>query len=411
MTLNNLGCLMKKWGKPRVGIALLKRALRIEAEVPGTTDNPAGTHLNMSAALSAAGMHRAAAVHAEHAVDLVSEAIERAGSGRDHWRSVDTRDVQEAAGRAEAFGLSDSASTVSDDRDFSSIVGDNGRGDEESSVPVRSWRPIDSPCIDSREEQKAFSTRVPRVVYGDDTGAQEGRGGISKRNEGIQETSWIRSGSPSGELLAVAYFNLAVEREHLGQRSRALDAYERARVVAGRNLGPNSPILKWIEVALESPAASTQRAVSKRGGVESFPSIGKLTLTPRSSLTLDFNRVLPQSRLEDSYAVENRQSQIRRAYESSGPCRSPVRPIRGAWTSKRHPRTTGAPRFQNAGRWTRDAQMPADAGAQCAGPETANKRGWFGGGEGLLWRARACSDRGCSPREARRAQLLGGLFV
>ena len=68
---------MKKWGKPREGVKLLARALRIEAEIPGSADNPAGTHVNMSAALSTLGFHRAAAAHAGHAIDLASRAMMR----------------------------------------------------------------------------------------------------------------------------------------------------------------------------------------------------------------------------------------------------------------------------------------------------------------------------------------------
>ncbi|CAM9736102.1 unnamed protein product, partial [Choristocarpus tenellus] len=74
ITLNNLGCLMKRWGKPRVGIRYLSKAISIEARCQDP-DNPAGTHLNMSAALSGIGLHQKAAFHAGAAVDLATEAL------------------------------------------------------------------------------------------------------------------------------------------------------------------------------------------------------------------------------------------------------------------------------------------------------------------------------------------------
>ena len=116
VTLNNLGCLMKKWGKPRVGITYLARALRIEAKAPGGTDNPAGTHANMSVALSTLGMHRAAAVYAVHAVGLASKAVEKAsaatsaedaptdsGGGADREASVELSAANNSRGGAVSY--------------------------------------------------------------------------------------------------------------------------------------------------------------------------------------------------------------------------------------------------------------------------------------------------------------------
>ncbi|CAN0533541.1 unnamed protein product, partial [Ectocarpus sp. 12 AP-2014] len=154
LTLNNLGCLMKKWGKPRESVKFLARALRIEAKVPGGADNPAGTHVNMSAALSTIGLHREAAMHAGHAIDLASQAM-----------------------------------------------------------------------MD-------------------------------------QEASQDRHQSAAGGLLAIACFNLGVEREHLGQLDAAIASYKDARSAADEHLGPESPVAKGIEVALEKASAAAATAAS-----------------------------------------------------------------------------------------------------------------------------------------------------
>ena len=71
--LNNLGCLHTRRGRPRTALACLERAARIESSLPpGAADNPAGTHLNICAALSGIGAHARAVRHAAHAVEILT---------------------------------------------------------------------------------------------------------------------------------------------------------------------------------------------------------------------------------------------------------------------------------------------------------------------------------------------------
>ncbi|CAM9597044.1 unnamed protein product, partial [Phaeothamnion confervicola] len=73
LTLNNLGCVMKIWKRPRVGLRYLKAALSIEKRHP-PADGTSGTHLNCASAMSALGMHADAAWHAHAAVEILQQA-------------------------------------------------------------------------------------------------------------------------------------------------------------------------------------------------------------------------------------------------------------------------------------------------------------------------------------------------
>uniref|UniRef100_A0A7S1H3R9 Protein kinase domain-containing protein n=6 Tax=Hemiselmis andersenii TaxID=464988 RepID=A0A7S1H3R9_HEMAN len=75
ITLNNLGCFMRRRGKLHSALQYLDKALRIELTVK-TVDNPAGTHLNMCAVLSQLNRHAAALQHAQCALQLLEDAVD-----------------------------------------------------------------------------------------------------------------------------------------------------------------------------------------------------------------------------------------------------------------------------------------------------------------------------------------------
>lgn len=276
--------------------------------------------------------------------------------------------------------------------------------------------------------------------------------------------------STAGGLLAVAYFNLAVEREHLGQPEAALEAYEKARATAALHLDPDSPVAKGIELALETasdttlPAFCTPRAVVQSSCL-SFPSIGKLYfgpkpqgVTPRGS-GLSPRRLSPRRQRNRKGEEEEEkeagdgdnarlgarqsprlsakrdareslgQSPLEQAYLSQQP--SPPshrdRRARAARLSRKSPPSVvgpGSPGPQRAGRWARDAQELVPP--QKALNKTSTSSGAGGGMHGvggeiqpsekrrdkreddILWRAMACAEWGCSPDDARRAQQLSG---
>lgn len=71
LTLNNMGCCMKKWNKPRVAFKLLTAALVLESEYPLIVGNNAGTHINIAASLSSMGMHIEASRHIHQAISML----------------------------------------------------------------------------------------------------------------------------------------------------------------------------------------------------------------------------------------------------------------------------------------------------------------------------------------------------
>lgn len=467
LTLNNLGCLMKKWGKVREGIKFLARAIRIEAELPGGADNPAGTHVNMSAALSTLGFHRAAAAHAVHAVGLASQAIIRqsadsivpseedsitaegdyvghnagpGGTGEEgESTSVDVTTADYAAGSA-SYGSGSSLTAVI------------GRVPESSSsdVPPLLQGPAGGETIDSaaadngRSAATSSSSAPPTQDAGPGTLPQEKKGvRISAPTNGaasdsastsvMEETSSTERqnvlSAAAGGLLAIAYFNLGAEREHLGQLDAALASYEDARVAADQHLGPESPIAKGIGVALENASAaavatasySSKRAAWRsRTAVSSFPAIGKLQFrqrTPSGISSFGGRKRASPRRLPKQHqqlGVETAKDLLDRAYSCARPCPAP--PRTDSWSrlervvSPRSPPTapgsesTGGP--QRAGRWTKP-----DASA-VARPVKEHRSAEGGGRPGprctmdedLRWRALACAEWQCSPREALHAQ-------
>lgn len=299
-------------------------------------------------------------------------------------------------------------------------------------------------------------------------GEGEPRGSCAKDDSMAVAASHHEKESTAGGLLAIAYFNLAVEREHLGQPEAALEAYEKARATAALHLDPEGPVAKGMELALETasdtalPVFCTPRAVVQSSCL-SFPSIGKLYFGPKpqgatprgirpSPRRLSPRRQWNQNSEEEKETcdVENArlgvrqsprlsakndaressgQSPLERAYLSQQP--SPPshrdRRARASRLSRMSPTSvvgSGSPGPQRAGRWARDAQElvpPRNALTQIS----ASSGG--GGGmhgvrseiqpsdkrqirqeDGILWRARACAEWGCSPDDARRAQQLTG---
>lgn len=458
---------MKKWGKVREGIKFLARAIRIEAEVPGGADNPAGTHVNMSAALSTLGFHRAAAAHAGHAIDLASQAIMKqasdsfvpsegdsitavghsvdcAGPGgveEGGAVSVDVAAADDAVGSS--CGGGDSLAAVVGEAPESSsdtppllegtagetvdsAAADNGRSPATSSSSPSIHGA--SPGIPDKEKKGIRITARENSVV-DDRGTSPGS------VNSVEETSSIERQEPpssaAGGLLAIAYFNLGVEREYLGQLDAAISSYEDARVAADQHLGPESPVAKGIEVALEKASAaavatasySSKREASRsRTAVSSFPSIGKLQFgqrTPGRVSSFGGGRLSPRRLRQQQRGEETTNNNVStardlldRAYSCARPCPAPPRV--DSWSrlahvlSPRSPPTASGPESggpQRAGRWTK-AEAPA------ARPVKAQRS--EGGGrssarcsvldEDLRWRALACAEWQCSPREALHAQ-------
>lgn len=390
VTLNNLGCLMKKWGKPHLGIAFLVRALRIEAKVPGGAINPAGTHLNMSAALNTVGMHRAAAIHAGHAINITSQALEQ----MDSITSQGTLN----AGRVE-LGKSAIFSTGVDFnksicRYHPSAFGVFGQGEKETSPPPYK-------VGDENVDKETTKDLTPPK------NTDKGRVTPCTSVEGETTVEESESRSAAGGLLAIAYFNLAVEREHMGQLKAACCAYENANVVARLHLGPESQVSKGIGNALEratsaahAVAVSGRQRAATRTAAACLPSIGKLRFSPRtlgcisdSSGPRVVRRSRPKGDLNNYLAAQ--------AYASPRPC-PPSRPAERA-ASPHQPSSQGSVEGsgpQRAGRWTGNVPPPRTEKVQSVDPcRICGKDG------GLLWRAWACAELECSPREARQAQV------
>ncbi len=469
LTLNNLGCLMKKWGKPREGVKLLARALRIEAEIPGSADNPAGTHVNMSAVLSTLGLHRAAAAHAGHAIGLASQAM----TGQESELSLgegffegdaDPGSVGEGGTASTSVGAGDNdadrcgssdppaaivpegpessgeappAAAAKDGETIDSAVADDGRGPEASSPPPPAEdadREISVPQGEGKAEREAD----PQESVDQGGGAPPGN--VAKEEEDEEDASSVeRHGaaptSAAGGLLAIAYFNLGVEREHLGQLEAAISSYEEARLVANRHLGPESSVAKGIEVALEKTSAavvaaasysSRREALRLRSAVSSFPRIGKLQFGQRSPdgvSSFGGGRYSPRRQLRHQQCGDETASESRvrhlldRAYSSPRPCPAPPRKVtsacRGAGQSPspRSPTTAsgsepGGP--QRAGRWTKTCASPTVQPVRPQQPQQLRGAGETSGRSDvdmdLRWRAMACAEWQCSPREALHAQ-------
>ncbi|CAM9688452.1 unnamed protein product [Chrysoparadoxa australica] len=210
ITLNNLGCLYKKWGKPRVALKFLDRALTLESRHP-TLENPAGTHLNMSACYGTIGMHKDAAKHALKAIYLLEQPSQ------------------------------------------------SGEDTNNTSIPQR----------EAKLENEAGGGQHNK------SGAKDGDGGCSN----------------STSLLAVAYFNLAAEQEHLQRLLDAASSYETAIQVARRELGSDHAMTRGLQkAAANSRQKSKERARNARRAQErkdqncttySTPRIGMLKLYPQ----------------------------------------------------------------------------------------------------------------------------------
>lgn len=423
---------MKQWGKPRVGIAFLARALRIEAEVPGDADNPAGTHLNMSAALSTVGMHRAAAAHAGYAIGLASQAMmndqpDPATSPSGNLGSGGSMPITGSAhpgpiegGRPETSENYVGAEAGVTEGDIDSVMGDDGRPNQEN-LP-RSW-----PRREDQRRPGDVETKTPSG--GSATIGMVPVGPIAEGGSLVNGVNENRAAA--GGLLAVAYFNLAVEREHLGQPAAALNAYQNARIAAGRHLGPESSVAKGIEQAalavasaavIEAAAVSDPRRGVTRSGVNSFPSIGKLRFSPRSP-RLDAaansdcserpsprrSKTPPRVLAGCANAVEaNHATVLAEAYHSPRPFPHPPSvPPRCTCIGLRGP--TPPPRSAGRRRQCSTAPAPRETKAQIGasserGARSHSGRRYARQAGGLLWRAQACSLFGCSPQEAMRAQ-------
>lgn len=430
VTLNNLGCLMKKWGKPRVAIAYLTRALRIEAVIPGGGDNPAGTHLNMSAALSEVGMHREAVGHAGRAVDLAARATEAAAEQSESSASAAMGAIDEGNQEEEAVLQDPKESNKSNadsggSSEHGSMTANRGGLDEQASSRHTPWSQDDrdlgrggrydsgpgneATAADCFGRKSRNSTAEEDHSRGDDDDDDD--------DDGLVETQQEHR-EAGGGLLAIAYFNLAVEREHLGQMDAALDAYEVARVVADEHLGRESSVAKGIKQAIVSAsnsresAASVDRRRREHAGVASLPCIGKLQLSARSAITTPRARTRVQgdtinlshqqrnrSNAGVSWNSESAGSRVRSsrnqdivlAYTSArtGPIPPPCRSCRlvDCAQSPRRPTTAYVSRASRSCRERRD-------------DEACPKR------QAMLWRAQACAAFDCSPREALYAQQV-----
>uniref|UniRef100_A0A0G4GF32 Kinesin light chain n=1 Tax=Chromera velia CCMP2878 TaxID=1169474 RepID=A0A0G4GF32_9ALVE len=71
VTFNNLGCYYKHQDQPHTAYQYLKKALAIETKLKGKSQNPAGTHLNICALLSHMGRHDEARKHAYVALKML----------------------------------------------------------------------------------------------------------------------------------------------------------------------------------------------------------------------------------------------------------------------------------------------------------------------------------------------------
>lgn len=450
VTLNNLGCLMKKWGKPRVAIKYLARALRIEAAIPGGGDNPAGTHLNMSAALSAVGMHSEAASHAVRAIDLAAAATAAtapaipsksqssegsANPPRDNskWNGV-SQGPESIEISARSEGSLDARSTTAtrgglvDEEDSTQNRTNMWPYDEEHDPQreVRSEHGYHDACDEARTTLNADTTRDAAAG---DNAAGDGDDGSAGNTERTQ-MPLQRSREAGGGLLAIAYFNLAVEQEHLGNIDAALKAYEDAHEAADAYLGPESPVVKGIESAIQAASEARAYALSanrrrreiRSAGVSSLPCIGKLRLSPR---TISPRKMRSSSGLRPKYGCVDhtsprqsittpseysesgmmtegnrglictpRDCAIVRAYTSPRPG-DPMPPVcRGSKpnSSASSPRTSALARSQ-----------PSRLGSGF-GKEQRRNSGSLCDSDAILWRAQACAAFGCSPREALYAQ-------
>lgn len=458
LTLNNLGCLMKKWGKPRESVKFLARALRIEAKVPGGADNPAGTHVNMSAALSAIGLHREAATHAGHAIDLASQAMMEQEADFSYVEdpntaSGDPADMDEDGAAVASVDLTSADSGtkggVGDSDNSVPSVGVTGCL-ESSSVPRPGVQGEDGETVccsavadDGRTCSPEASSSVHDadhdVLEGNAENGTEGHGGGGGESAGGEksvqgDTSSVdrQDGPPSatGGLLAIACFNLGVEREHLGQLDAAIASYKDARSAADQHLGPESPVAKGIEIALEkaSSAAATAASYSRKRAasrskvaVSSFPFIGKLKFGQKNSQAPSrFGGVglSPRCRSQQQHDEEivgeaTARNLLEHAYTSPRPCPAP--PHKGSWARLGHvptPRSAPPARSasrgpQRAGRWT-SVDTPA---ARAMKEAQRRSEGWRNDGRkrgdvdgDLRWRALACAEWQCSPREALHAQ-------
>lgn len=450
VTLNNLGCLMKKWGKPRVAIKYLARALRIEAAIPGGGDNPAGTHLNMSAALSAVGMHCEAASHAIRAIDLAAAAtaatatVIPANSRSSEANATPAGDNSERNGVLQGPESNEISSRSEGSLDARSTAATRGGlGDEEDSSQnrINAWpyneehnsqhegrseHDDHSACDGARTTLDADTTRDAAAG---NNAASDGDDGSADDTERTQ-MEVQRTREAGGGLLAIAYFNLAVEQEHLGNIDAALNAYEDAHEAADAYLGPESPVVRGIESAIESASEARASALSanrrrreiRSAGVSSLPCIGKLRLSPR---TVSPRKMRSSSGLRPAYGyldhTSPRQSvttpsvhsdngmmsagkrglvctprdcAIVRAYTSPRPS-DPMPPVCRSFkptSPASSPRTSTLTRHQ-----------PSRLGSGFGKEQRRNSES-FCDSDAMLWRAQACAAFGCSPREALYAQ-------
>ncbi|CAN0468712.1 unnamed protein product, partial [Discosporangium mesarthrocarpum] len=283
-TLNNLGCLMKRWGKPRVGISYLSRAIDIEARSPpGMTDNPAGTHLNMCAALSDIGLHRSAAYHAAAAVHLLTSCSESAATLAVAWPGSPPTLVGGGAEEGDGEG----GGRAEEDESWSMNCGSAHHNQERSGEESL-------PLGEQALGKGGTATNEPHTV--DD--AKGVRGSAEAGDSGGEGSGEAGGGgvtleASAGTLLAMAHFNLAVELEHLRRHEAALASYALAIKAAEAGLGPRHPVALGMREALEQAkadigalaaghAARSSTRTAKGRVTAHCPHIGKLRLSYRN---------------------------------------------------------------------------------------------------------------------------------
>jgi len=208
ITLNNLGCLYKRRGKLASALQYLEKALKIEMTTPGC-DNPAGTHLNVCAVLSLQGRHQYALEHAQLALDITLRS------------------------EAEAEHL----------------------GEEAEMEEAR-----DEAAEHQAEEDTTEGTSIP--TDREDVPGEQGHG-VSGAEEKQLLTAHLDDGTDKASMLPVAYHNLAVEYEHLGQHEEAMESYLQAADVARQRLGLNDPLTTAMQDALDA-AVRTSKDVSRK---------------------------------------------------------------------------------------------------------------------------------------------------
>lgn len=260
VTLNNLGCYYKEQRKYHTALSYLQRALKLEADgallaareprpappqrrspqprrAAGLRDNPAGTHLNMCAILS--HMHRCAPARAP--LPAGSEGPLTASLLRSHREAL-----QHSKLALEMVLL-----------------------DEEEKEEAGVQHEAATQLTDVMREHASASDDTPAAegqgqAPGTEQGAAGGEGEGAAAGEGEEGEGEGKEEDTS--LLAIAYFNMAVQHEHLHELDLALGAYDSAVGAAERDLGSEHPMTEGMRRTLEAVERTARKAAASGGG-------------------------------------------------------------------------------------------------------------------------------------------------